>query len=313
MLTGLVSADTYRVQRIAGGVTSFDPVTKVSSTLFAVDASGNLVLKPFTDFATDLSAYATTTALTNGLATKVNTSSIGTAAAKDFGVSAGQLLEVGTAGTIPSGISWAGSAIGDAYISSAATWNAKLAPNGSAALLTGFPTLNQNTTGTAANATLAAGLSLSGGGTVTGAGGETVIQASTAKQTLRIKGLEPGIIWDETDAGTNAKKSGLAVAGGVQYWYLANDAESAGLNWMVVNRSGVSSASVAFAAALSTSGTLTVTGASTLGPIKESPAASVTLSTNGQLAFEATSNTSLTVKYRGSDGTTRSVVLTLAP
>jgi hypothetical protein len=42
------------------------------------------------------------------------------------------------------------------------------------------------------------------------------------------------------------------------------------------------------------------------------PASSVTLATNGDLAFEATSNTSLTIRYRGSDGTTRSASLTLA-
>jgi hypothetical protein len=42
------------------------------------------------------------------------------------------------------------------------------------------------------------------------------------------------------------------------------------------------------------------------------PASSVTLATNGDLAFEATSNTSLTIRYRGSDGTTRSASLPLA-
>ena len=42
------------------------------------------------------------------------------------------------------------------------------------------------------------------------------------------------------------------------------------------------------------------------------PSASVSLATNGDLAFEATSNTTLTIRYRGSDGTTRSVALTLA-
>jgi hypothetical protein len=41
------------------------------------------------------------------------------------------------------------------------------------------------------------------------------------------------------------------------------------------------------------------------------PATSVTLATNGDLAFEATSNTSLTIRYRGSDGTTRSATLAL--
>jgi hypothetical protein len=41
------------------------------------------------------------------------------------------------------------------------------------------------------------------------------------------------------------------------------------------------------------------------------PSASVTPPSNGQLTFEATSNTSLTVKYKGSDGVVRSNVLTL--
>ena len=41
------------------------------------------------------------------------------------------------------------------------------------------------------------------------------------------------------------------------------------------------------------------------------PASSVTLATNGDLAFEATSNTSLTIRYRGSDGTTRSAIIAL--
>jgi hypothetical protein len=41
------------------------------------------------------------------------------------------------------------------------------------------------------------------------------------------------------------------------------------------------------------------------------PAYSVTLATNGDLAFEATSNTALTIRYRGSDGTTRSATIAL--
>lgn len=44
-----------------------------------------------------------------------------------------------------------------------------------------------------------------------------------------------------------------------------------------------------------------------------SPAASATPASNGQMVFEATSNTSLTIKLKGTDGTVRSVVLTLAP
>jgi hypothetical protein len=45
----------------------------------------------------------------------------------------------------------------------------------------------------------------------------------------------------------------------------------------------------------------------------QSPPASITPAANGELVFEATSNTSVTVKMRGTDGTVRSVVLTLAP
>jgi hypothetical protein len=41
------------------------------------------------------------------------------------------------------------------------------------------------------------------------------------------------------------------------------------------------------------------------------PATSVSLATNGDLAFEATSNTTLTIRYRGSDGTTRSATIAL--
>lgn len=48
------------------------------------------------------------------------------------------------------------------------------------------------------------------------------------------------------------------------------------------------------------------------GFVQQTPRASASLTVNGQLEFEATSNTSLTVRYRGSDGVTRSAVLTLA-
>jgi hypothetical protein len=58
----------------------------------------------------------------------------------------------------------------------------------------------------------------------------------------------------------------------------------------------------------STSGTNVLTS----GNLITVPAASITLTANGQMAFQATSNTTATLKYRGSDGTTRSVALTLA-
>jgi hypothetical protein len=54
------------------------------------------------------------------------------------------------------------------------------------------------------------------------------------------------------------------------------------------------------------SGNLGVTGA-----IRQAPGASISLATNGQIAFEFTNNTTITVKGRGSDGTTRSATLIL--
>lgn len=58
---------------------------------------------------------------------------------------------------------------------------------------------------------------------------------------------------------------------------------------------------------ISNTGAIIVAGGLTLVP-----AASATPATNGQLTFEATSNTSLTIKYKGSDGTVRSNILTLS-
>ncbi len=48
------------------------------------------------------------------------------------------------------------------------------------------------------------------------------------------------------------------------------------------------------------------------GGIRFAPATSVTLSNNGDVSFERVSNTQLRIKMRGTDGTTRSVTLTLA-
>ena len=56
-----------------------------------------------------------------------------------------------------------------------------------------------------------------------------------------------------------------------------------------------------------TSGAITSSSSLTI-----SPAASVTPANNGQLTFEATSNTTITVKYKGSDGVVRSATLTLS-
>jgi len=49
------------------------------------------------------------------------------------------------------------------------------------------------------------------------------------------------------------------------------------------------------------------------GKVSQFPPASATPASNGELVVEATSNTTLTFKLKGSDGTVRSAVLTLAP
>ena len=47
-------------------------------------------------------------------------------------------------------------------------------------------------------------------------------------------------------------------------------------------------------------------------PVVERPAATVTPAANGDFVVEKTSNTTLTLKLRGSDGVVRAVALTLA-
>lgn len=48
------------------------------------------------------------------------------------------------------------------------------------------------------------------------------------------------------------------------------------------------------------------------GPITFAPGASVTPAVNGQVTFELTNNTTLTVKAKGSDGTVRTATITLS-
>ena len=48
------------------------------------------------------------------------------------------------------------------------------------------------------------------------------------------------------------------------------------------------------------------------GAIAFTPAASATPVTNGEMVFEVTSNTSIKIKYKGSDGTVRSGTITLS-
>ena len=62
-------------------------------------------------------------------------------------------------------------------------------------------------------------------------------------------------------------------------------------------------------ASLSNAGNLTVSGTQNVFGV---PASANALGTNSTMTFELTSNTELKIKVRGTDGTTRSVSLTLA-
>ena len=59
-------------------------------------------------------------------------------------------------------------------------------------------------------------------------------------------------------------------------------------------------------------GNLNVNDVYANGDLIVNPSASITPTVNGELTFEATSNTSLTIKFKGSDGTVRTNVLTLS-
>jgi uncharacterized protein YlzI (FlbEa/FlbD family) len=62
-----------------------------------------------------------------------------------------------------------------------------------------------------------------------------------------------------------------------------------------------------------TTGDQTIAGIKTFsGTVVQTPAATVVPATNGQMVFELTNNTTLTVRVKGSDGVVRSVALTLA-
>ena len=86
-----------------------------------------------------------------------------------------------------------------------------LAPNGSASGLTGFPTLNQNTTGTASNVTGIVAVANGGTGTATPslvAGSNITITGTFPNQTINSSG---GIASGEANTASNVNTSGVGV------------------------------------------------------------------------------------------------------
>ena len=95
--------------------------------------------------------------------------------------------------------------------------------------------------------------------------------------------------------GTNL--DGALVCGGTGDLYLGNWALERGIK-------------------ISSDGSFSTLGSGTTnlgGPFISTPVSSTTLSTNGTMVFDIVSNTELRVKLRGTDGVTRSTILTLSP
>jgi hypothetical protein len=93
-------------------------------------------------------------------------------------------------------------------------------------------------------------------------------------------------------------------AGSPDWWHRVS---SSG-NYNLLNNSYTTAVQVTQAGAVN----LLLGGLSTVGALSIRPGTSVTPAANGDLVFEATSDTSVKVKLKGSDGTVRSVTLTLA-
>ncbi len=339
----------------------------------------------------------------------------GTSSGYDTGITAGTVLLLGTGGTVPSGITWAGEDITDGYIASAATWNAKQSAltfgtgvvaalavnigsagavqlnNGSGTSLTALNgsnissgtvagayggtgvantgktiTLGGNLTTTGAfNTTLAQSgsytLTLAGtsainqgvqttdsptfaGLLLTAGGFTTTLAASFGNLTLSGEYRAPsgdfsslkvgqystgsGVYLERDAANTLAQRNGTSSQLARIYntytstsnqEMLETKGQAAGSFVMqsIKGSSGGTARDIEFRyGGTNTAGTVTngtLVAAATSQGFAITPAASSTPATNGQLTFEATSNTSLTVKLKGTDGTVRSVVLTLAP
>lgn len=113
-------------------------------------------------------------------------------------------------------------------------------------------------------------------------------------------GFKFGILLSDTARAWPLSTDGTVLGVGKQDPGITKPKAAAhGVDLRTVTFSGMAFASTGFA----------VTGT---GALSQRPAASATPAANGDLVFEATSNTALTVKMRGSDGVVRSTVLTLA-
>jgi hypothetical protein len=156
-------------------------------------------------------------------------------------------------------------------------------------------------------------LILGDSGDITGYGGSDMISAGYYKVIFR-----QCVVMDHDSGGNSGQlahtlylrnKANNSNARGA---YLAGGTGSAEYSFRVANNVDSVLFNVAGNGDATVYGNLTASATVTAADLVLSPSASVTPANNGNLVVEATSNTSVTIKLKGSDGTVRSVVLNLA-
>jgi hypothetical protein len=169
-----------------------------------------------------------------------------------------------------------------------------------------------------------------GSGTSTGIGGLNVFgfgsQALCAGNNIQaFLNLSTGGFG--TNLGVRFDTGGTTVRGikigfnstDIDFLRVAADGTGGPTSDLSISASGIVNISGTTASTSPTTGALTVAGGLGVGGsiygganLGFHPAASVTPANNGDVVFQATSNTSFTIKYKGSDGTVRSGSVTLA-
>ena len=176
------------------------------------------------------------------------------------------------------------------------------------------PTLNQNTTGTAANVT--GTVAVANGGTGATTAGAALTSLGAAASTITISagtGLSGGgdLTANRSIALANTTVTAASYGSASQVGTFTVDAQgrltaASNTNIAIANTavSGLGTMSTQNASAVA------ITGGS-IGAVTYQPSASATPASNGDMVFEITDNSTLTIKVKGSDGTVRVVALTL--